>query len=139
MAFAVTLVLLVFVGGRLRVPLDAFTVTWDRVRELPDLEKDAWYVAYDDFHVDHYILFHGFGEPIRQARAADVIIVGSSRAQFAFPRDVLEQMSHESGLHFYNLQALTDPDDSGDPVQRFVHRFMSWYYGIKFTYREPGS
>jgi hypothetical protein len=28
-------------------------------------------------------------------------------------------------------------DDTADPVHRFLHRFMTWYYGIKFTYRDP--
>ncbi len=102
-AFLVTMALLVFTGERLRWPLSAFTVMWDRVRSVPVSADDAWYVAYDDFSIDHYVLYHGIGEPIRRAREADVLLVGNSRAQFAFPQSELERGTLESGVRFYNL------------------------------------
>jgi hypothetical protein len=40
------------------------------------------------------------------------------------------------GVHVFDLESMqTDP--SRDPIHAAIFRFMNWYYGIKFTYREP--
>jgi acetyltransferase-like isoleucine patch superfamily enzyme len=40
------------------------------------------------------------------------------------------------GVHVFDLETMqTDP--SRDPIHAALFRFMNWYYGIKFTYREP--
>lgn len=40
------------------------------------------------------------------------------------------------GVHVFDLESMqTDP--SRDPIHAALFRFMNWYYGIKFTYRDP--
>ncbi len=70
-------------------------------RPLPDPQD--WYVSYEDFGIDHYILYHGLDESIRYAREADVLFLGNSQASFGFPKTVLKQGELETGLRFYNL------------------------------------
>ena len=70
---------------------------------LPVSDPNDWYVAYDDFNIDHYILYHGLDESICYAREADVLILGSSQVQYAFPKIVLKHFELETGLRFYNL------------------------------------
>jgi hypothetical protein len=69
--------------------------------EFPD--PDDWYVAYDEFGLDHYILYHGLGKSIEHARQADVLLVGNSQVGYGFPKDVLRRAELETGLTFYNL------------------------------------
>jgi acetyltransferase-like isoleucine patch superfamily enzyme len=39
-------------------------------------------------------------------------------------------------VHVFDLESMqTDP--SRDPIHAALFRFMSWYYGIRFSYREP--
>ena len=97
-ALALTLAL----GQVLTGPLRAFTGRqWEPMGALP--EPDDWYLAYDDFHIDHYILYHGFGESMAHARAADALLMGNSRMQFAFPRGTLQRIERETGCRFFNL------------------------------------
>jgi hypothetical protein len=66
-------------------------------------DPEDWYIAYDEFGLDHYILYHGFGESIRYAREADVLLVGNSQVAYGFSKSVLKEGQLTTGLKFYNL------------------------------------
>lgn len=66
-------------------------------------EKQDWYMAYDAFGLDHYVLYHGLGESIRHTPKADVLIVGNSQVGYGFPKSALEHGKLKTGLSFYNL------------------------------------
>lgn len=65
---------------------------------------DASIVVLDGPHyVEHAALHHDVGGFIDQARRADVLILGNSRAQCGFDPRVLEDSATEGGPTFYNL------------------------------------
>ncbi|MCP4262241.1 MAG: hypothetical protein GY774_32780 [Planctomycetes bacterium] len=66
-------------------------------------DEQDWYVAYDGFGLDHYVLYHGLGESIKHALQADVLFVGNSQVAYGFPKSVLKHGKLETGLTFYNL------------------------------------
>lgn len=101
--FLAAFLLLMALGQALaRGPLREFTAQVWKSTEHP-AEPDDWYLAYDNFLIDHYVLYHGVGNAIRHARASEGLLLGNSRMQFAFPRDVLERVFEETGCRFYNL------------------------------------
>jgi hypothetical protein len=108
MAFFITLIVVVAAGQLLGTWLATFPVGeiimdngFTTTRPLPD--SQGWYHAYDNFHFDHYMLYHGLNESIRYAREADVLLLGNSRMQFAFPHTLLMRAEQETGFKFYNL------------------------------------
>jgi acetyltransferase-like isoleucine patch superfamily enzyme len=40
--------------------------------------------------------------------------------------------------HVFDLESMST-NASRDPLHEAIFRFMNWYYGIKFTYRDPGA
>jgi len=101
--YALTLVAMLGLGSllaSLRVGL-AEAALWKLERVLP--EGNDWFLAHERFSLDHLVLYHDFGDSIRYARTADVLLLGDSKMQFAFPRGVLERVSGETGCSFYNL------------------------------------
>lgn len=74
-------------------------------RAADSLPGPEWYVAVDENQIawEHYIHYLGYGDAIENAAAADVVIVGSSRSQWAFDRDLFTSLFASSGLRVYNL------------------------------------
>jgi hypothetical protein len=64
-----------------------------------------WYIGYDrdGIHRDHYVFYGGYGSAIANARIADALILGSSRAQIGFLAAELAQFAMTDGLSFYNM------------------------------------
>jgi hypothetical protein len=61
---------------------------------------------------------------------------GVDRAIAVCPGAKLDWDAVPRGIHVFDLESMqTDP--SRDPIHAALFRFMNWYYGIKFTYREP--
>ncbi len=87
-------------------------------RPLPDPQD--WYVAYDDFAIDHYILYHGLDESIKYAREADVLFLGNSQVAYGFPKSVLKQGELITGLRFYNLAF--GYDEGGKFIQSLIEK-----------------
>lgn len=71
--------------------------------EHPLPEDGAWELAYDDFHLDHWRLWHGMGASIENARRADVLLVGTSRVQFAATRAQWREFTAATGLRTFSL------------------------------------
>jgi hypothetical protein len=108
MAFFITFIVVVAAGQLLGTWLATFPVGeiimdngFTTTRPLPDSQE--WYLAYDNFHFDHYTLYHGTNESIQYAREADVLLLGNSRMQLAFPHTLLMRAARETGFKFYNL------------------------------------
>lgn len=86
--------------GRLVLDAAAFSAyPW----YVPD--GDDWYVAYDADLVerDHYVLYGNYGSAIDNLRRADIVILGDSRAQLGFSRDILARFEAAHGVRVYNL------------------------------------
>lgn len=69
-------------------PIKVPQMPWTEFRPPPD---DDYYLAYDDFALDHYVLFHGLRGTLPHMKKADVLLAGVSLIPFAFPREVLEK------------------------------------------------
>ena len=107
-AFAVTLAAVVAMGQVAGTQLARrFGLGRMVMEDLPPAyefpEPDDWYVAYDEFGLDHYILYYGLDESIERARRADVLVVGNSQVGYAFPKNMLSRSDLETGFTFYNL------------------------------------
>jgi len=64
----------------------------------------TWYLAYNGgTQLDHYVLFHGFGESIRSARQADILILGNSRSQFGLPSEPLRAFERRHGVKIFHM------------------------------------
>jgi acetyltransferase-like isoleucine patch superfamily enzyme len=61
---------------------------------------------------------------------------GVDRAVLVVPDGEVDWARLPAEVHVFDVANLVT-DDTADPVHRFLHRFMTWYYGIKFTYRDP--
>ena len=69
--------------------------------EYPD---STWYLAFKDGpQLDHYVLFHGLGRSIESARAADILVLGSSRTQFGLPDAPLRAFERRHGVKIFHL------------------------------------
>jgi acetyltransferase-like isoleucine patch superfamily enzyme len=73
----------------------------------------------------------GGGEP-----DYDKILRDVDRAVVIAPQGGVDWKRLPARVNLFDVATL-ETDDSADPLHRFLLRFMSWYYGIKFTYREP--
>jgi len=64
----------------------------------------SWYLAFDGGpQLDDYVLYYGLGPSIAHARAADMLILGNSRVQFAFPDDALRTFEATHGVTIFSL------------------------------------
>jgi hypothetical protein len=70
-------------------------------RPIPD-DEDAYY-AQGRGGIDHRIFYFGLDESVNHARRADVLLLGSSRVQFALRPEFLLPAMDELGLRVYNL------------------------------------
>jgi hypothetical protein len=73
----------------------------DQTIERPDPKRFA--LASLHTLLDHQLLYHGFDHAIDAVRKADVLLLGNSRMNLAFPDDVLRQVASEHGVTVYNL------------------------------------
>lgn len=62
-----------------------------------------WYLAYAGEDLDHSILYHNVNGVIRDARKADIILLGNSRSLFAYHDEVLRKFSERSGFKVFNM------------------------------------
>jgi len=107
-AFSITLIIVIAMAQGLGTLLARRFYLGKRVMEdLPPArtfpDPQDWYVAYDEFGLDHYILYHGLGESIQYAREADVLLVGNSQVAYGFSKSALKQGELTTGLKLYNL------------------------------------
>lgn len=74
-------------------------------RQYPGFDFNDKYVGYGlgVETLNHELYFYGTGAAMRHARAADVLILGSSRAAMGFSEGELEAYARQHGLTFYNL------------------------------------
>src|SRR5262245_45845583 len=64
----------------------------------------SWYLAFDGGpQLDDYVLYYGLGASIAHARDADILILGNSRVQFAFPDDALRAFEATHGVTIFSL------------------------------------
>ena len=63
----------------------------------------TWELAYDDFHLDHWRLWHGMGASMENARRAQLLLVGTSRVQFAATREQWREFTAATGLRTFAL------------------------------------
>ncbi len=73
----------------------------DATVERPDPEH--YVLASLHTLLDHQILYHDFDHAIDAVRQADVLLLGNSRMNLAFPGDVLQDTAREHGVGIYNL------------------------------------
>jgi hypothetical protein len=72
-------------------------------RRAPSVEypDGSWYPALQG--EDEYVLFHGVGPSIAHARRADIMILGNSRTQFAFPSPALRAFEARHGVLVFSM------------------------------------
>lgn len=64
---------------------------------------ETWYLGYDRGALDHAVIYHELGPAADYLRAADVVIMGNSRTQFAFHDAELAAFFERHGLTFFNM------------------------------------
>ncbi len=73
------------------------------IEHMSDVPESSIVVLDGPHYVEHAALHHDLGGFIDQARRADVLILGNSRAQCGFDPDILTAASADGGPTFYNL------------------------------------
>ena len=66
-------------------------------------KSDDYYLSFSSGGVDHYVLFHNYGNPAQHFRQAQVLFLGNSRVKQGFAQSVLEPYFKKHELKFYNL------------------------------------
>jgi hypothetical protein len=99
------LVLALLTGAGLFYERDVRDPTEGGTLPTPETIGPDWYVAVDDdlIHWDDYVHYTGYGPAIANARMADVMIVGNSRAQFSFDPPMIAKYGQEHSLRFYDM------------------------------------
>jgi len=64
----------------------------------------SWYLASrGERALDDYVIWNGFGPTMAHAQAADILILGNSRMQFAFPSRVLRRFEARHGVSVFSM------------------------------------
>jgi len=61
----------------------------------------GWYLAYDRGGLDHGVLYHDLSGAAEALRSAEVLFLGDSSVQFAFPHGPLAEFSARTGLRAF--------------------------------------
>ncbi len=68
-------------------------------KSIPNLKEqifsDEYYLQYNDVSIDDYVLFHGLQNTIPHLKAAETILLGSSRLGYAIQNNVIRGKEHE--------------------------------------------
>lgn len=102
--FALTFGLLWVVGDWLAHSTSVFTYA-SLARHADQLPPGDWYLE-NGTEMDGFSmlpLYYGVGESIEYAAEADLMLLGSSLTQFAFPAECLQPWCEERGLGCFNL------------------------------------
>lgn len=97
----------------------------DHFTAIPSSRGSTWYRDLGGLNVteiqDQDLYFHDFGRSVENARRADVIILGSSLATFAFDQTSLEEtLEKQYGLRVYNMAFVGIA--SGEFVKRVIKK-----------------
>ena len=68
-----------------------------------DPGADAFFVSRGQRELSHVALFHDIGPSIENARKADILIIGNSRAQLGFNEEIFSRGAAKLGLRVFNL------------------------------------
>ncbi len=70
--------------------------------QLPD-RPDVFFIYAGDDDLGHRVLWHGLGESLAHARAADIVVIGDSRSQLGLREEGLERFTREHGYSVFHL------------------------------------
>lgn len=73
------------------------------IPELMEPGSDTFFATTTGHDLSHIVLYHDIGESIANARSADILIVGNSRAQLGWHEEVLQVEAERLGLKIFNL------------------------------------
>jgi hypothetical protein len=80
----------------------AYARNGPRLSELPDGD---WFLdhSFDVVSLSHYVFYYGIGQAMTNARNADILIVGNSMANFAFPSQVTDGFARKHDIKFFSI------------------------------------
>lgn len=74
-----------------------------RTPDYPDPGADAFFVSDGGDELSHIVLYHDIGASIKQARQADILLFGNSRAQMGWQERVFVEGAARGGLKVFNI------------------------------------
>jgi hypothetical protein len=74
-----------------------------KIRNDNDPGADSFFVSRGHHELSHLALYHDIGSSIDNARNADILIIGNSRAQLGFSEKVFVGEAEKLGLSVFNL------------------------------------
>lgn len=74
-----------------------------KIDERAEPGADAFFVSRGEHELSHLALYHSIGPSIENARKADILIIGNSRAQLGFDEQVWVDSAEALGLRIFNL------------------------------------
>ena len=89
-----------------------------------EIDSELWSFLDRGMYVDyglganslsHDIFYHGWGESVKYAQKADVLILGNSRTLCGFSSEIMREFAQENNIRFYNMsfgfgESLTFPE-----------------------------